>query len=384
MYTITYNLRDQLNQSEGFYTALKGYSNHVYEELDEQLYDPLMGYFRYRRLQNLSTNYSLHEGYLEILTLGVLWTVYSGDALATGEQATELLQKLADLRAENKTFKPLVDAFRGICLTAMMQPDLYDHLGVAVPSLFNFKDLNGWLEATGEFKYEVARLKVWESYLETLPEEKAVDLLELFIGAGLWFDADSIEGLGRFTEQVDRYLNERRPKRYWKEDVIFCGRRRVEYHLNMLGAEWLNLAYQKSFNEKKYRLALLPTCMKLLSEDQCKAELQGDWEKCQRCNKSCQVAQLTALEKELNADVFMLAHNASLNAFPVDYPVEDLAVLGVACVLNLIEGGWMLSEKGIPAQCVLLDYCGCKNHWHPEGMPTALLESRFRELLKTQ
>lgn len=381
MYTITYNLRDSQDNSEGFYLALKAYSEKVYQELDEQLYDPLMGYFRYRRLQGLNTNYSLHEGYLEMLALGVLWIVYSGDALATGEKATDLLQKLAALRAENKTLKPLVDAFRGICLTAMMQPDLYDHLGVSIPSLFNFKDLNGWLEATGEFTYEAARLRVWEGYLETLPEAKAVELLELAISVGLWFEADSIEGLGPYTEHVDRYLNERRPKRYWKEDVIFCGRRRIEYHLNMLGSEWLNLAYKKQFDEKKYRLALLPTCMKLLSEEDCQAEVKGEWEICKQCNPSCQVGQLTRMEEALKIRVYMLAHNASLRELPEEYPVEELGILGVSCVLNLIEGGWMLADKGIPAQCVLLDYCGCKGHWHPEGMPTALHPTRLKELL---
>jgi hypothetical protein len=56
---------------------------------------------------------------------------------------------------------------------------------------------------------------------------------------------------------------------------------------------------------------------------------------------------------------------------------EDTGVIGIACVLNLISGGWMLKDKEIPAQCVLLDYCGCKNHWHNEGLPTEL---NFNEL----
>lgn len=372
MYTITYNLRDEFEEASHFYKQLSAYGSEVYDVLDEQFYEILMGYFRFRRLEGLKTTYSLHEGYLEMLNLGVLWSVYSGDALATGENTTEILQKLVELRESSQLLKPFVDTVRGICLTAMMSPDLYDNLGIAPPSLANFSDLIGWLEATGEFKYEVVRLKAWEAYFKTIAEEKVTPMIELFIASALWFEGHSVKGLGQYTKQVDRYLNELRPKRYWKEDVIFCGRRRVEYHLNMLGAEWLNLAYKKDFDLKPYKITLLPTCMKLLEEEDCKAQNLGSWQQCSRCTESCQVSILTEEAETLQSRVYMVSHNASLEDFPEELNLEQVAILGVACTLNLIEGGWMLAERGIPAQCVLLDYCGCKKHWHSEGMPTGL------------
>lgn len=381
MYTITYNLNRNENASESFYQDLEAYSHLVFSEMDEMLYDEMMGYFRYRRHEGLELLYSHEEGYLEMLTIGVLWNVYSGDALATGENTNELLQKMVELRENNKRLKPLVDAFRGICLTFMMSPDLYDHMGVASPTRENFRKLLDWLEATGEFVYEVKRLKYWEAYLSEITEPKSIEILQLLISAGIWFEQDCLAVLGPYTEHVERYLNELRPKHYWKEDVIFCGRRRVEYHLNMIGAEWLNRAYKKDFQEKTNRIVFVPTCLRALKEGECQAQFLGEWQVCTNCCGLCQVNQLSQLESEYDFKLYMLPHNASLKEQPESVDMEDVGVLGVACVLNLISGGWMLSDQGIPAQCVMLDYCGCKSHWHHEGIPTALDINQFKRLL---
>ncbi len=57
----------------------------------------------------------------------------------------------------------------------------------------------------------------------------------------------------------------------------------------------------------------------------------------------------------------------------------DTGIVGIACVLNLISGGWRLNDIVIPAQCVLLDYCGCKNHWNKEGVPTEINFNRLKK-----
>lgn len=381
MYTITYHLNLEADGSEGFYKALRTYSHAVYQEMDELFYETAMDFFRFRIHEGVKTGHQLEVCYLEMLSLGVLWTVYSGDALATNDSTSDLLQKLFELREKNRHLKPIVDTFRGICLTAMMSPDLYDHMGIASPERANLTKLLDWLEATGEFSQEVKRLRHWERYLESLTDSKARNLLESILSTGLWFEQDSIEDLGVYTENVERYLNELRPKRYWKEDVIFCGRRRVEYHLNMVGGEWLNAAYRKAFSEKSQHLVLIPTCMRRLSEEDCRAELVGDWLVCQKCYRHCQVAQISRLEEQADFKLYMVPHSSSLKNSPLDIDPEHLGILGVSCVLNLISGGWMLADMNIPAQCVFLDYCGCKNHWHHEGIPTMLSEKRLLELL---
>ncbi|WLD29947.1 MULTISPECIES: DUF116 domain-containing protein [unclassified Clostridioides] len=57
--------------------------------------------------------------------------------------------------------------------------------------------------------------------------------------------------------------------------------------------------------------------------------------------------------------------------------VEDVGIIGVACVLNLISGGWKVKNFGFVPQCVVLDYCGCKNHWHEKGIVTDINVDRL-------
>ncbi len=41
-----------------------------------------------------------------------------------------------------------------------------------------------------------------------------------------------------------------------------------------------------------------------------------------------------------------------------------------------------MRELNIPSQCVPLDFCGCKKHWHNEGIPTKLNLSRLLQIIK--
>jgi hypothetical protein len=59
---------------------------------------------------------------------------------------------------------------------------------------------------------------------------------------------------------------------------------------------------------------------------------------------------------------------------------DAVGIVGVSCVLTNIQGGWDVRELGIPAQGLLLDYCGCSYHWHKTGVPTDI---DFHQLLKT-
>ncbi len=94
---------------------------------------------------------------------------------------------------------------------------------------------------------------------------------------------------------------------------------------------------------------------------------------------------ITEGTKDLDVEVIMVGHSSSISSQKNDTRRLDpgIGVVGVSCVLNLISGGWMLRERGgIPAQCVLLDYCGCKNHWHEEGITTSLNLTYLKELLE--
>jgi hypothetical protein len=60
---------------------------------------------------------------------------------------------------------------------------------------------------------------------------------------------------------------------------------------------------------------------------------------------------------------------------------KDTALVGVACVLNLLTGGYEMKRLNIQSQCVFLDYCSCKNHWDKKGVPTSMNINRLKQIL---
>ena len=371
MYVITYSLRENQTCSDNYYTKAAAFTDEVLQQATDLLQGIIDGYRVYYNTRNEEIS-SREELVLELLTLGTLWQVYSGDALGLDEGPGQVLTGLARARECGGSLKPGIDFLRGIMSTLFLSPDLYDNMFSLDPNMNHFDKLLLWLEASGEFKQEAKRLRTWQVYLNSLTHREAVNVLLTAVTFAVWFEARSNEELGPYTPNVERYLNEIRPEHYWREDVIFCGRRRVEYHLNMVGAEIMNRAFRESFLKTKNKVLLLPACMRLLTDSRCKMESEENGCKCCGCMPDCAVNRLSSLGRKYGFKVMVVPHESSISAGQTQEAVfdKDTGVIGVACVLNLISGGWMLEDMGIPAQCVLLDYCGCKNHWHHEGLQT--------------
>jgi len=45
--------------------------------------------------------------------------------------------------------------------------------------------------------------------------------------------------------------------------------------------------------------------------------------------------------------------------------------------LNILPGGYEMRDRGIPSQCVPLDYPGCQKHWRQAGIATGLNVDRL-------
>lgn len=383
MYTITYSLKNSKGSSDEFYKKLDIFTDEVLAEIHTMTFDPVTDYIVYLKLNGGSRLYSVEEHGFELLVLGTLWDIYSGDAGNLGEVPAQLLTGLARLRKQGGALKPGLDFIRGIMSTIFMSPDLYDHLFKLDISLDHLDKLLDWLTASGEFNQEVVRLRRWEEYLHTLPENKVKDILATAITLACWFRTRSEEVFGEYTENVDRYLNELRPDRYWREDVIFCGRRRVEYHLNMVGAGIMNRIYRDGFLKTSRKAVLIPSCMRRLPADECKGRTDAEDFHCAGCTAECNVFRLIGMGREYGFSVHVVSHESSISKTQskVEYLNIDTGIIGVACVLNLISGGWLLDSLGISAQCVLLEYCGCKNHWSRESIPTEINADQLKKVL---
>lgn len=383
MYVITYSLRNNQVNSDQFYPELAVFTDEVLAQAEE-LARPLIKAFQsYMEANGKEKLRSFEEYILDLLTLGTLWRVYSGDASGLEGVPGQLLTALAKLRRQGESLKPGIDFLRGIMGTLFLSPDLYDNMFTLGPTVSHLEKLLNWLEATGEFSHEVKRLRNWQGFLAALPANEAPDVIGTAITLATWFELRSEEVLGAYTPNVERFLNEARPGHYWHEDVIFCGRRRVEYHLNMVGAEIMNRAFRDAFLKTGHKVVLLPACTRLLPAAKCRADATRGSFRCAGCCNDCTVNHLTRLGETYGFDVIVVPHESSISAGVTKSRLigEDTGIVGVACVLNLLSGGWALQEMNIPAQCVFLDYCGCKNHWHKEGIPTEINVNQLKHIL---
>ena len=116
--------------------------------------------------------------------------------------------------------------------------------------------------------------------------------------------------------------------------------------------------------------------MRLKPEGECEAVKVKEGLFCTGCTAECRVNQLRLLGKkqlkEDRFDVYIIPHASDLSLWSPKPGEPVRSVIASACVTTLVEGGWELKRYDVPAQCVLLDYSGCKKHWHCEGIPTAL------------
>jgi hypothetical protein len=246
--------------------------------------------------------------------------------------------------------------------------------GSPTPSLADLERLLTWLAATGEYDEEVTRLEPWGDFLASDPLLAEWALAELVLFAMEFEDAAEAT-LGAYTAGVERFLRHDLPAHRWREDLVQCGRRRAEYHLNMVGAEILNRAWREAFERAPRKVVVIPACMRLLPDERCRAEREeGGQLRCTGCAPRCPVAELRAVAARAGAEVVAVKHGSDFGRL-VRAPAlrgEGTAIVGVACVPGLVGAGWKARAAGLPAQCVLLEYSGCEAHWRAEGVPTRI------------
>jgi hypothetical protein len=320
---------------------------------------------------------SFPEYLLEALALGVLWRARAGDALREDGASRAFVDALATHRRAGGP-RPRDGSNAWILsLDAPFEP------GHPSPKVADIDRLLTWLLASGEYDDEVARLEGWRGYLAELgsvAEEELEDIV-LFATA---FEAWSEHALGIYTRHVDAFLRDRLPRRRWREDTLQCARRRVEYHLNMVGAEMLNRAWRDAFARCRRHVVVMPGCMRVRDDATCAAERTGVDLRCTACAAGCAVRAATGAARRAGAEAVAVVHGSDFSRFLRSPALAGagVGIVGIACVPGLLGAGWRAHAAGLPAQCVLLDASGCE-HWHDAPVPTSIDVATLRRILDT-
>lgn len=376
---ITYSLKNEDVNSNDYYKDVYKFTNEVIknlEDLSQHIIEDFKQYIEGNKLEKLRTT---EEYMLEFLIIGVLWQLYSDDAMSLPCFPKKVLTELNDLRQKSEDIKTKVDVIRGILSTIFLTPNDNYNSNAAL-TYENFDKLINWMAVSGEFSEEVNRFLNWKKYIFYIGKEKTKELFTIAVTLALYFNARSEAVLGKYTSKVDEFLKNEYPKHKWKEDIILCSRQKVEYHLNMVGAEILNRTFREAFLKAPKKKLILPACMRYRGQNECKAKATKEGYVCRHCEDKCRVNELTKLGETKGFEVLVIPHASStFKQSNIEY--GKVGIVGVACILNLLEGGYKARRLNMIPQCVILDYCGCKNHWDDEGIVTDINLDELKKIL---
>ena len=374
---LVYDLRMTGGCSDRFYDDVSRFSDRLLAEIESHAEEVIRGYSEYVQSELKEPPRSQGEYAIELLTLGMVLKLYAGAARSTSGRAVRWARELFRLRSRWQRTKPLADFLRARITRHYLMPNI----GRTVLGQYSrdwLPRLIEWLQAAGEFKQECVRLSNWCGFLRSLPPAEAAQGLDTSAHLFAWFEREAEIALGAYTEGVARFLAGEYAARGCREDQIFCARRPEEYHLNMVAAEIVNRGLCEEFEQKHHRIVLVPACMRGPYETFCRARISGDDIQCASCSPGCGVNRITRRLRDMGTKVYLVPHAAGFSRWLERWQREpDTAVTAVACVLNILSGGYEMRARGIASQCVLLDYPGCQKHWRKEGIATGLNEDRL-------
>lgn len=374
----TYNISDAAGASDEYYKVIKICVDNFLNSMGD--FDAILDdYSKYIfEFGNIKKNKL--ECIIEFLSCASLYRIYFAKSQNINYALGLILKYCVIVRKKNRFLKHYIDKIRGM-INGMVISHLYSLREEKILySHINFGKFILWLYATGEFNQEATRFEYIKKYMHTKNSAELQSIYKMF--AHILNDFDNIRQnmLCGFTENIAHYIAVLDKDSIWREDWILRQRREEEYHLNMFAAEILNRAYRNNFEKTSRRILVLPVCMRKHSADKCKAVSSNKALLCRSCDKNCNISIIKKIGETKNFETVIIPHSSSLSKWGKQYhDRENIGAVGVACPLSLLGGGWELNSMEFPAQCVLLNFSGCKSHWTKGGVSTTL---DIDELLK--
>jgi hypothetical protein len=197
-----------------------------------------------------------------------------------------------------------------------------------------------------------------------------------------WFEREADRELAGYTRGVRGFLEGEYRRRGCREDQLFCGKEPVEYQLSMVAAEVMNRGLRPDFERTQNRVVLVPACMRGQYASECKARTSGVDISCTACDPACAVNRVTRRIRRTGAKVYLVPHSTGFSRWLERWQGKpEVGVIAVACVLNILPGGYEMRARGIASQCVPLDHPGCRKHWSRDGIPTDLNEELLVQIV---
>lgn len=376
--TYIYHLGKGQDDSQIYYKQIKKEAAACRQYVLELMREEIHAFKEYIQLNQIEEVRSEIEYGLELLLLGVYLKHYATYATNLGKVQGFLCEKVCVARKSVKHGKVILSKVKGEMSRRYL---LKNSKGVWQEC--QLSQLVYWMRATGEFEEEALRLEEWERFLVGQKRITWVRLKVKLLKLVEDFEKQMEKGFADYLKGVEPFRSKEESRYERREDRIFCMQPKVMYYLNMIGAQWLNEAYRSAYIKAKKHIIFLPGCMVFRGKENCKAISKNGSYVCQGCTKTCAVNQVTQIAETYQVKTAILYHESELNRQKVKEN-ETIGVVGVACILSLISGGFKAKRLGYAPQCVLLDYCGCENHWYDKRKVTQINKEQLIKLLPIQ
>ena len=367
---ITYSLKADSANSDEYHQVISTFAETWLTQTLPDVTDLVTG-FRGFQQDRSDLDRSDAEYAFELLALGVLLQEYSREITHTPRWQKWVMPRLVAIQSKVAKLEKGIKALRGWLGWKAGQASGVERNGDLIGLLID------WLRANDE-AVKAGRFTEWREYFQPQGERFIRSTLTRCLDLAGEFEASSRETLGRYTENVERFLREEAPQHRRRYDARLLSRTRLEYHLGMLGTEILNRSFRQRFTDTKRKMVIVPPCMCAPAET-CQAVETPFGAQCQACTPGCRVNQLTKLGEKRGFAVTMIPDDVKV--FHSGNGQESIGLVGISCALTNWNGGWEAGAAGIPAQGLLLDYVGCKIHWDKLGIPTDTNVKRLQEIL---
>ncbi len=241
----------------------------------------------------------------------------------------------------------------------------------------NSDELPELLEATGEYREIAKRMRDLSVFLSAYPDK--AQLYKVSTEVMNYMMSLGETHFGELFANVNAFADEKESERPVRGDIALVARRSNEYYLNLFGAQMLNRIYEEAFRATDEKYVFLPGCM-AAQGDKCQAADAAIGYTCAGCTKECMVNHITQAMKKDAVKVTLFYHGSQINSALVKEGTSK-GLIGVACIPNLLEGGYQAKRLGFVPQCVFLNFGGCKQHWNPDGCVTECNEGRIEQMI---
>jgi hypothetical protein len=163
--------------------------------------------------------------------------------------------------------------------------------------------------------------------------------------------------LSVYTPGIEKHLKEVSLHKYISDKELLTSRE--QYYLYMIEFELVNRIHKERFVNSNFRIALLPYCLKETRTD-CKASPDEIDYECRGCLKTCYINKLSRLLREHDIHPYIWSRISLKTLFKKLIRIHgSLAVLGIACVVELIHGMRLCMKAKLPVMGIPLNANRC-------------------------